>query len=176
MKAELALKTEKSKRKTAHTKSLEAAVVKLLKKRKMTLTTVESCTGGAISARIVNVPGASEVFEQGFVTYSDKAKHKLVKVRKKTLREHGAVSPKTARQMAKGGCKVTGSDAAVSATGIAGPGGGTKEKPVGLVYIACACGGKTVVRELHLSGDRSEIREQTVTEALTLLRECILKK
>ena len=150
------------------------AVVKILKKKKLTLTTVESCTGGAIAARIVNVPGASEVLMQGFVTYSNEAKHKLVGVKKKTLKEFGAVSSQTAAQMAKGGCKVTGSDVAISVTGIAGPGGGTKKKPVGLVYIACTCQGKTTVKELHLTGDRTRIREQSVAQALILIRESLL--
>lgn len=154
--------------------TLEMAVVKILKKKKLTLTTVESCTGGAIAARIVNVPGASEVLMQGFVTYSNEAKHKLVGVKKKTLKEFGAVSSQTAAQMAKGGCKVAGSDVAISVTGIAGPGGGTKKKPVGLVYIACTCQGKTTVKELHLTGDRTRIREQSVAQALILIRESLL--
>lgn len=154
--------------------SLEMAVVKILKKKKMTLTTVESCTGGAIAARIVNVPGASEVLMQGFVTYSNEAKHKLVGVKKKTLKEFGAVSTQTAIQMAEGGCKVTDSDVAISVTGIAGPGGGTKKKPVGLVYIACTCKGKTIVKEFHFNGDRTEIREQSVAQALILIRDSVL--
>lgn len=153
--------------------TLEMEVVKILKKKKLTLTTVESCTGGAIAARIVNVPGASEVLMQGFVTYSNEAKHKLVGVKKETLEEFGAVSSQTAIQMAEGGCKVTGSDVAISVTGIAGPGGGTKKKPVGLVYIACSCQGKTTVKELHLGGDRTKIREQSVAQALILIRESL---
>lgn len=155
--------------------TLEMAVVRLLKEKRMTLTTVESCTGGAISARVVNVPGASDVLMQGFVTYSNEAKHKLVGVNNETLKEFGAVSEETACEMAEGAVRTTGSDVALSVTGIAGPGGGTKEKPVGLVYIGCSCKGETKVKELHLTGNRTKIREQSVAQALTLLRECVMK-
>lgn len=155
--------------------TLEMAVVRLLMEKKLTLTTVESCTGGAISARIVNVPGASDVLMQGFVTYSNEAKHSLVGVSNETLKEFGAVSEETAREMAEGAVRTTGTDVAISVTGIAGPGGGTKQKPVGLVYIGCDCKGKTKVKELHLTGNRTKIREQSVAQALTLLRECVMK-
>lgn len=154
--------------------TLEMAVVSLLKDKKLTLTTVESCTGGAIAARIVNVPGASDVLMQGFVTYSNEAKQNLVGVQGETLEEFGAVSQQTAVEMAEGAVKTTGSDIAISVTGIAGPGGGTEEKPVGLVYVGCDCEGKTTVKELHLSGNRTKIREQSVAQALTLLRECVM--
>ncbi|WP_230397215.1 CinA family protein [Novisyntrophococcus fermenticellae] len=154
--------------------TLEMSVVRLMKEKKLTLTTVESCTGGAISARIVNVPGASDVFMQGFVTYSNEAKHHLAGVRNETLNQFGAVSEQTAREMAEGAVKRTGTDIAVSVTGIAGPGGGTKEKPVGLVYIGCCCKGETTIKELHLTGSRMQIREQSVVCTLTLLRECIV--
>ena len=108
--------------------TLEMVLVKLLKKKKMTLTTVESCTGGAVAARIVNVPGASEVYKQGYITYSNESKHKLAGVKNKTLKAYGAVSPQTAAERARGAVRVTGSDAAISVTGVAGPGGGTKKK------------------------------------------------
>lgn len=156
--------------------TLEAAVVRLLKKKRLTLTTVESCTGGAVAARIVNVPGASEVLMQGLVTYSNEAKHRLAGVKNRTLKKHGAVSPQTAKAMAKGGCRTSGCDVAVSVTGIAGPGGGTKEKPVGLVYLGCTCCGKTKVRRLLLSGSREEIREQSVSAALAFVREMALNR
>ena len=118
-------------------KSLEEVIVHFLKERSLTLTTAESCTGGMIAARITDVPGASEVFKQGLVTYSNRAKRKLLDVKKTTLKEYGAVSEKTAKEMAKNGAFITGSDACVSVTGTAGPTGGTEEKPVGLVYIGC---------------------------------------
>ncbi|MGN0334904.1 MAG: competence/damage-inducible protein A [Lachnospiraceae bacterium] len=155
--------------------TLEEAVVELLKEEKLTLTTVESCTGGLLSGRIVNVPGASDVLKQGLVTYSNKAKKKLIGVKKLTLREHGAVSEHTAVEMVKGGTLLTGSDVCVSVTGIAGPDGGTEEKPVGLVYIACGIKGNIQVRKYQFTGNRQKIREHAVVSALTLLRECLLQ-
>lgn len=155
--------------------SLEQAVVDLLKEQELTLTTVESCTGGLLAGRLVNVPGVSEVLKQGFVTYSNKAKRKLVGVKKTTLREYGAVSDRTAREMARGAILTTGADAAVAVTGIAGPDGGSVEKPVGLVYIAVAVRGQMYVQECHFTGDRLKIRESSVASALTLLRTGILE-
>lgn len=160
---------------TDEKKTLEEAVVELLAAKNMTVTTAESCTGGAIAARIVNVPGASDVFKQGLVTYSNKAKRKYLMVKKSTLKSEGAVSEKTAREMAKGGCFMTKSDACIAVTGIAGPGGGTDRKPVGLVYISCCVGGHVEVRECRFNGNRSQVREQSVVSALTLLRDCILE-
>ena len=155
-------------------KSLEEVIVHFLKERSLTLTTAESCTGGMIAARITDVPGASEVFKQGLVTYSNRAKRKLLDVKKTTLKEYGAVSEKTAKEMAKNGAFITGSDACVSVTGTAGPTGGTEEKPGGLVYIGCCYNNKTVVKEFHFKGERQKIREQATANALILLRECIL--
>lgn len=155
--------------------TLEQAVVDLLKEEKLTLTTVESCTGGLLCGRIVNVAGASDVLKQGLVTYSNRAKRKLIGVKKSTLKEHGAVSEKTAIEMVKGGSFVTGSDVCVSVTGVAGPDGGTEEKPVGLVYIACGVQGKIQVKKYQFTGNRQKIREYAVVSALTLLRECLLE-
>lgn len=171
---ELKLRFGKAIYATEEQKTLEESIVELLKDRNMTLTTAESCTGGALSARIVNVPGASEVFKQGFVTYSNKAKRKYLLVKKSTLKNEGAVSVKTAREMAKSACVVSNSDVAVSVTGLAGPDGGTEEKPVGLVYIGCNVQGVLTVKEYRFNGSRSKIREQAVVAALTLLRDCIL--
>lgn len=154
--------------------TLEEAVVKLLKKNELMVTTAESCTGGMLSARLVNVSGVSEVFRQGFITYSNKAKHKILSVQKSTLKKYGAVSEKTAKEMAKGGVFATDSDVCVAITGIAGPDGGTEEKPVGLVYIACYINDKVTVKEFYFKGNRAKVREQSVVKALTLLRDCIL--
>lgn len=158
---------------TDERKTLEEAVVDLLKDQKLKLSLVESCTGGALAARIVNVPGASEVFGTGFMTYSNKAKRKLVMVKKMTLKTVGAVSEKCAREMAKGGCAASGADVCLSVTGIAGPDGGTKEKPVGTVFMGCCYQGRVRVREFHFSGNRAKIREQSVVYALAFLRDCI---
>lgn len=154
--------------------TLEESIIKLLEEKELTLTTAESCTGGLLAARLTNVPGVSEVFHQGLVTYSNRAKRKLLDVKKNTLKMYGAVSDKTAKEMAKNGAFITGSDVCVSITGIAGPGGGTEEKPVGLVYIACCYKNQVTVREFHFNGGRSKVRESSVVSALTLLRECIL--
>ena len=156
-------------------KTLEECVIDLLKDQELELTTVESCTGGALAARLVNVPGASDVLRQGLVTYSNKSKRKFTLVKKSTLKDEGAVSHKTAKEMAKGAVENTGCDVSVSVTGLAGPNGGTKEKPVGLVYIGCCYKGKTTVREFHFNGNRSKVREQAVVQGLVLLRDCILE-
>ena len=156
--------------------TLEDCIVDMLKASGMTLTTVESCTGGLLSGRLVNVSGASSVFEQSFVTYANKAKRKLVGVKKSTLKEHGAVSEETAKEMAEGGCKEAEADACLAITGIAGPDGGTEEKPVGLVYIGCCIKGKTVVKKYQFSGNRQKVREYAVASALVLLRECMLNQ
>lgn len=156
-------------------KTLEESVLELLREKELTLSTAESCTGGMLASRLVNVPGASDIFKEGFVTYSNKAKRKYLMVKKSTLKIHGAVSEKTAKEMAKGCCLVTGTDVSVSVTGIAGPDGGTEEKPVGLVYIACCFKSEVSIQELHLNGNRTKIREQATVKALTLLRECILE-
>ena len=155
--------------------NLEDVVVRLLKKYDLTVTTAESCTGGLIAGRIVNVPGASEVFNEGYVTYSNKAKKKILGVSKATLKKYGAVSEQTAREMAAGGVFTTDADACIAVTGIAGPDGGTEEKPVGLVYIACYMKDKVKVEEYHFRGNREKVREQTVIQALDLLRRSIIK-
>ncbi len=156
--------------------SLEKAVVKLLAANKLTVTCAESCTGGMLSARLINVPGISDYYKAGFVTYSNKAKRKLLGVKKSTLNKHGAVSAQTAEQMAKGAALAAKSDVAVAITGIAGPDGGTKEKPVGLVYIACYVSGKITVERFQFKGNRAKVRESSVSAALGLMRKCILEQ
>lgn len=155
--------------------TLEQTIVDLLKEQKMTVATVESCTGGMISARITEVPGASAVFSQGFVTYSDRAKNKMVGVKKTTLKKYTAVSAETAKEMAKGGALAAEADACVSVTGYAGPEGGENGNPVGLVYIGCSVRGKVCVEKHQFAGDRSCVRRQAVIHAMTLLRTCILE-
>lgn len=159
---------------TDEAEALEDTVVKLLKKYDLSLATAESCTGGLFTGRIVNVAGASDVLKEGFITYSNKAKKKNLDVSKNTLKKHGAVSEQCAKEMAKGAAINTGSDVAVAITGIAGPDGGTDEKPVGLVYIACYANEKVTVKEFNFKGNRQKIREGAVIYALDLLRRCIL--
>ncbi|MCI7262207.1 MAG: competence/damage-inducible protein A [Clostridium sp.] len=155
--------------------TLESVVVDLLKKYDLTVTTAESCTGGLVAARLVNVPGASEVFREGFVTYSNKAKKKYLDVSKSTLRKYGPVSEQTAKEMATGGVFATDADACVAVTGLAGPDGGTEDKPVGLVYIACYMKDSVKVEEYRFKGNREKIREQATVQALDLLRRSIIK-
>ena len=156
--------------------TLEEEVVRLLNKYELTLATAESCTGGLLGGRLVNVPGVSDVYKAGFITYSNKAKRKYLDVSKNTLKKYGAVSKETAKEMAKGGVFQTDADICIAVTGLAGPGGATKEKPVGLVYIACYIGDKVQVKEYHFKGNRNKIREQTVVRALDTVRRCILDK
>ena len=155
--------------------TLEKSVVDLLMANKLTACTVESCTGGMLSARLINVPGVSEVFKSGYVTYSNKSKRRLLGIKKNLLVKHGAVSEQIAREMAKTAAALARADVSVSTTGIAGPDGGTPEKPVGLVYIACNVCGRITVKECRFHGSREKIRESTVSAALSLLRECILQ-
>ncbi len=155
--------------------TLAETIVQLLKEQKMTITTVESCTGGMVSARLTDVAGVSEVFKQGFVTYSNKAKRKLIGVKKMTLKKYTAVSEQTAWEMARGGAVLTAADVCVSVTGYAGPESPDDTESVGLVYIGCNVKGKIEVKEFHFTGDRKTIRELATVHALTLLRSCILK-
>lgn len=160
---------------TDEKKTLEEAVVDMLKDQQLTLALAESCTGGAIAARIVNVPGASDAFTHGYVTYSNRAKRKCLGVKKSTLKTEGAVSAKCAREMAKGGCFVSGADICLSVTGLAGPDGGTEETPVGTVFMGCCYNSQVITKEYHFTGNRSKIREQAAAHALALLRDCIME-
>ena len=154
--------------------TLEMAVAELLSKYHLTVTTAESCTGGLLAGRLVNVAGISEHFKEGYITYSNEAKEKLLGVSHDTLTQYGAVSPQTAAEMAEGGAKAAGADICVAVTGIAGPDGGTKEKPVGLVYISCYCKGRVYTEKNLYTGSRSKVREYSVATGLTLLRKAIL--
>ena len=145
---------------------MEEKLVSYLCENKMTIATVESCTGGMVASKIVNVSGASNVFNEGFITYANNAKIKYADVKKETLDTYGAVSSQVAMEMAQGAAKKTGADVVVSVTGNAGPDGGTKEKPVGLVYLGCYVKGKTFYKECFFSGNRLEIREQSAGEAI----------
>lgn len=154
-------------------KGLEFEVAELLEQKKLHVTTAESCTGGLIAGTLVNVPGISAWFGEGYVTYSNEAKEKLLGVSHETLSTCGAVSAETAGEMAKGAARAAGTDAAVSVTGIAGPDGGTEEKPVGLVYMGCFCKGKICVEKHVFVGDRAQVRAQSVQAALMLLKSML---
>lgn len=146
--------------------TLEQTVYKMLKQYNYTVATAESCTGGLLAATLINCNGISSYFKEGMVTYSNEAKQKRLGVNKHTLEEHGAVSPNTAIEMAEGIKQVTGADIGIATTGIAGPGGGTKEKPVGLIYIGIAIKDQIYVYQLLLNGDRNTNRIKTVQQAL----------
>ena len=153
--------------------TLESAVVSLLRKQGLTLACAESCTGGLVSKRITDVPGSSDVFPGGIVSYANDVKHDLLGVPDELLLRYGAVSRPVAAYMARGAALQTGADIAVALTGIAGPGGGTAEKPVGLVYAGLWVRGAIIVRELHLGNktrDRAYIRHLASSHALDLVR------
>ena len=155
----------------AHNLKAAEELIALCRDKGITLATAESCTGGMIGATLTAVPNSSEVYLGGVVSYANSAKQALLKVPKQTLEEVGAVSPETAEAMAKGAADALGANLAVSVTGIAGPGGGSRDKPVGLVYIAVSNGHTTKVTKRIFTGDRHAVRLQTVSEALSLLTE-----
>ena len=152
---------------------IEQVVVKLLAQQKKTLALAESCTGGLIASRITDVPGASEVFLGGVVGYANAAKEKFLGVRSKTLKQHGAVSGAVAQEMALGVREKFGSDFALAVTGIAGPGGGTAEKPVGTVFIALASAAGVEVKVFLNAWDRATFKQVTATQALDWLRRAV---
>jgi nicotinamide-nucleotide amidase len=152
-------------------KSIENEVGELLIKKHLTVSTAESCTGGLLASTLINYPGISSCFMEGAVTYSNDAKVKRLNVNISTLEQYGAVSDETAREMAYGIAMAAGTDIGISTTGIAGPGGGTIEKPVGLVYIGLYINKKLISKQLNLSGTRQSIRKETVHIALNLLKQ-----
>lgn len=154
--------------------TLEETVAKLLVEKNLTIAVSESCTGGMVSSMLIDYPGISQVFMEGCVTYSNEAKMSRLGVKKETLDSFGAVSTETAIEMAKGVAMNLKTNVGLSTTGIAGPGGGTAEKPVGLVYIGLYINGKTKVKKLNLAGSREKIRVKATKEALNFLRLALL--
>ena len=153
-----------------------AEIIEQLTRHGKTVAVAESCTGGMICSMLVEQAGASACFAEGYVTYSNEAKEKNLGVSHEVLEACGAVSEQTARQMAEGVRRRGEADYGVATTGIAGPDGGTAEKPVGLVYIACAHAGGTQVERHVFSGDRTRVRTQAAERALALLEECMAKE
>lgn len=154
--------------------TIERVVGDLLIKNKLKISTAESCTGGMIASRLVSISGISDAFLEGAVTYSNEAKVRTLNVKEETLKKYGAVSEETAREMAEGMAKRTGSDIAVVTTGIAGPGGGTEEKPVGLVYIGLYYKGEVFVYKNVFNGNRQEVRTKATVRALDIVRRKIM--
>ena len=149
---------------------IEAEVGKILRKRKMTMAVAESCTGGLISSRITDSSGSSDYFIMGIVAYSNQIKEKILGVSHGVLQKHGAVSEQVALEMAKGARLLADTDIGIGVTGITGPTGGTKSKPVGLVYVALVTSGKKFVKEFKFKGSREEIKFQASQVALDLVR------
>ena len=146
------------------------ALIQKLAESNQTLSTVESCTGGLLFGYLTAVSGASAVLERGYITYSNQAKQEMVGVNANTLAAYGAVSKQTAEEMAKGGCQLARTDISISITGIAGPGGGSAEKPVGLIWISAFRKDGMQQTERHLfKGDRQQIRILACTHAISLL-------
>ncbi len=148
----------------------EEIILKLVENN-ITISTAESCTGGSLGKIITSVSGVSSIYGFGFITYANEAKERILGVKHETLESYGAVSHQTALEMAIGAKKVSGSDIAVSVTGIAGPGGGTAEKPVGLVYIAIADKNGAEYRKLNLYGTRDDVRAKTCDHVFQLIKE-----
>lgn len=155
-------------------KTVAEEILLLLKEQNGTLSLAESCTGGLLSQLVTNCPGASEVYMGGIVSYANKVKEEVLKVKSSTLQEHGAVSSECACEMLDGLKKVFATSCGISVTGIAGPGGGTEEKPVGLVYIGVYCQDKTHVGKYLFRGSREQIRARSAAVGLNILR-CMLK-
>ncbi len=156
--------------------SLFPAFVKLLREKNLTFACAESCTGGLVATKLTDIPGVSDVFLGGIVSYSNQVKNCVLGVSSDTLSEYGAVSAECVREMVEKACAITGADCGVSLSGIAGPGGGTPEKPVGLVYAGVKTPGECRTFELHLRGSRSMIRERAAALAVNFLREMLLEK
>jgi PncC family amidohydrolase len=154
-----------------NTKALSKKLGTILKKNKMTLAVAESCTGGLIGGAVTEIAGASEYFFGGVIAYDNGIKRDVLGVPKKILTTYGAVSGQTVIAMAKGVQRCMKSDCSIAVSGVAGPGGGTKEKPVGLVFIGIAVGGKCWSFEYRFKGTRAEVREKTVKEGLNRLIE-----
>lgn len=155
--------------------SLEEVVGEILLNKKMTLSSAESCTGGLVAAKLINYPGISNAFLEGCVTYSNNAKIKRLGVKAETLDKFGAVSAETAMEMAEGIAKTSSTDIGISTTGIAGPSGDSKDKPVGLVYIGLYIQGTVSFIKVNFSGDREKIRTRATLSALDYLRRELLK-
>jgi|TARA_Y100000814_G_scaffold288163_2_gene259254 nicotinamide-nucleotide amidase len=154
-------------------KNNAAKLVELFIKKDFRLATIESCTGGLLSSAITQVSGSSAVIDRGFITYSNKSKIEMVGVKPDLIKKFGAVSAEVAAAMAKGGLYSSNADITIAVTGIAGPGGGTSEKPVGLVHIATASNiieEEIIKKSFMFSGDREEVRMQSALESFNLLR------
>jgi nicotinamide-nucleotide amidase len=172
LKPEVSFKKLKNKMMPTNEK-LAAKIIKIAHKKNLKISTAESCTGGLLAALLTSISGASAVFDRGFVTYSNAAKNEMLGVKKTSLKKFGAVSKQVASEMSQGVLKNSAADVVIAITGIAGPNGGSKEKPVGLVYIAALMNNKNLARKFVFKGDRNEIRELATIAALKMLKSLI---
>lgn len=156
-------------------RTVEEVLAELLINKNLTLSVAESCTGGMVAARLINYPGISKVFKEGLVTYTEEAKEKRLGVKRETIDNYGVVSAEVAKEMAEGVAKTSGTDIGISTTGIAGPEGGSEDKPVGLVYLGLYYKGKAISKELNLNGKRNTIRNRATIALLDFLRREIQK-
>ena len=156
--------------------NIQGVVGKILCEKKLTISTAESCTGGMVAEALISFAGISEVFKEGVITYSNEAKIKRIGVKEETLKEYGAVSEETAKEMAEGVARLANTNIAISTTGIAGPSGGTEDKPVGLVYVGIYINGETIVEKLNLNGNREAVRRKATMNALNILRKELIKR
>ena len=152
----------------------EVKLVKLLEQKKLTLGIAESCSGGLLSNRITNIPGSSTVFLLGTITYANESKSKILQVPAQLMKTKGSVSVHTAKAMALGIRKLSGASFGVSITGIAGPAGGTKDKPIGTVFIGISSNKKTFASQLNFSGNRLEIKRKSTSKAITMLLQYLV--
>ncbi|WP_120496593.1 CinA family protein [Kiloniella sp. EL199] len=160
---------------TVEINTLATEVLELCRTKDLQIATAESCTGGLIAGALTEIAGSSDVVDRGFVTYSNEAKHEMLGVRIEQISMHGAVSSPVASSMAEGAMKFSNAQLTVSVTGIAGPGGGTSQKPVGTVYIGTALeNDRTLYQSYRFDGDRASIRQQTVHAALSFLKNRLL--
>jgi nicotinamide-nucleotide amidase len=150
----------------AHTETLASALGQLLLRKKLTITTAESCTGGGIAYALTAIPGSSAYLDRSFITYSNKAKQQLLSVKSATLLQFGAVSEETVAEMASGAAAAAAADCAIAVSGIAGPDGGSATKPVGTVCLGFYLQGKVATVRILLHGDRSAVRQQSIDFAL----------
>ena len=154
-------------------RKLAESVVKVATEKHVTISTAESCTGGLIAGLLTDISGSSAVVDRGFVTYSNHAKMEMVGVDQQTLNNFGAVSEQVVIEMAEGACKMAGTEIAVAVSGVAGPTGGTDEKPVGLVHIAVCYDGSIRHSKNNFDGDRNSVRMQTVEKAIIMMRDAL---
>jgi nicotinamide-nucleotide amidase len=152
---------------------LAAVVLQMCRERKLMIAVAESCTGGLIGGRLTAIPGSSEVFVGGVISYSDVVKQEKLGVRLDTLRENGAVSEAVAREMAEGACREFGAGVGIAVTGIAGPTGGTPEKPEGTVWLAVSVSGATHASNRRFVGDREEVRQRAAQASLDMVRRAL---